>query len=74
MLGGLIEVLDTSKYHCACVVPKQALKYMIMCNSNFDHDYLKTRYFIMPTIIFYLFLTQIINFIDHLWLFLCSTK
>ena len=46
-----------------CVVPKHALKYMIMCNSNFDHNYLKTRYFNIPTIIFYLFLTQIINFI-----------
>ena len=45
MLGGLIDVLDTSNYHCACVVPKHALKYMIMCNSNFDHNYLKTRYF-----------------------------
>ena len=47
------------------VVPKHALKYMIMCNSNFDHNYLKTRYFNMPTIMFYLFLTQIINFIYH---------
>ena len=31
-----------------CVVPKHALKCMIMCNSNFDHNYLKTRYFNLP--------------------------
>ena len=42
-----------------CVVPKHALKYMIMCNSNFDHNYLKTKYFNMPKIICYLFLIQI---------------
>ena len=67
MPGGLIKVLDTSTYHCACVcvVPKHALKFMIMCNSNLDHNYLKTRYFNMSIIIFYLFLTQIINFIYH---------
>ena len=66
MLGGLIDVLDTSKYTvCVCVVLKHALKYMIMCNSNFDHNYLKTRYFNLPSIIFYLFLTQIIYFIYH---------
>ena len=50
---------------CVCVVPKHALKYMIMCNLNFDHNYLKTRYFNLPMIIFYLFLTQIINFIYY---------
>ena len=55
MLGCLIEVLDTPKYHFACVCCAQhALKYMVMCNSNFDHNYLKARYFNMPTIIFIL--------------------
>ena len=61
--GGLIDVLDTSKYQCMCAVHNHALKYMITCNSNFDHNYLKTRYFNLPTIIFYLFLTQIIYII-----------
>ena len=65
MLGFLIDVLDTSKYHCVYVVPKHALKCMIMCNSHFDHNYLKKDISTCPTIIFYLFLTQIIYIIYH---------
>ena len=41
-----IDVLETSKYHCVCVCcAKHAFKYMIMCNSNFDHNYLINKIF-----------------------------
>ena len=63
MLGSLIDALDTSKCHCVCVLCPS--KCMIMCKSNFDHNYHKTSYCNMPSIIFYLFLTKIINFIYH---------